>query len=48
MKRKKKNSLSAYQKATMLMDRETNRAVANVQMLKRLYAEAQEKSKAGA
>jgi hypothetical protein len=46
MKTKKKTSVSAYQRATMLMDRETNRAVAHVQMLKRLYAEAQKKAKA--
>jgi hypothetical protein len=43
----KKSNLSAYQKATMLMDRETSRAVAQVQMLKKLYAEIQKNSKVG-
>jgi hypothetical protein len=46
MKTKKKTVLSAYQKATVLMNRETNRAVAHVEMLKKLYAEAQKKAKA--
>jgi len=46
MKTKKKTGPSSYQKATMLMDRETSRAVAQVQMLKKLYAEAQKKAKA--
>ena len=46
MKTKKAVDMSAYQKATMLMDRETSRAVAQVQMLKKLYAEAQKKAKA--
>jgi hypothetical protein len=46
MKTKKKPILSAYQKATVLMNRETNRAVAHVEMLKKLYAEAQKKAKA--
>jgi hypothetical protein len=46
MKTKKKAGLSAYQKATVLMNRETNRAVAHVEMLKKLYAEAQKKAKA--
>lgn len=48
MKTKKKTGPSSYQKATMLMDRETSRAIAQVLMLKKLYAEAQEKAKAGA
>jgi len=46
MKTKNVVHLSAYQKATMRMNRETNRAIAQVQMLKKLYAEAQEKAKA--
>jgi hypothetical protein len=44
----KKKVLTEYQKAVMLMDRETNRAVAQVQMLKKLYAETQKNAKAGA
>jgi DNA-binding protein len=36
MKTKKQN---AYQKATARMDREVNRAVAHVEMLRKLYAE---------
>ena len=43
----KKVDLSAYQKATMLMDRETSRAIAQVQMLKKLYAEIQKNPKVG-
>ena len=38
MKTKKKD-LTAHQKAVMLMDRETNRAVNRVRMLEQLYLE---------
>ena len=33
----KKKPLTAHQKAVMLMDREANRAIAHVEMLKKLY-----------
>ena len=39
MKTKKKKVLTAHQKAVMLMDREANRAIAHVEMLKKLYSE---------
>ena len=35
----KKKVLTAHQKAVMLMDRETNRAVNRVKMLEQLYLE---------
>ena len=35
----KKKPLTAHQKAVMLMDRETNRAVNRVKMLEQLYLE---------
>jgi hypothetical protein len=35
----KKKTLTEHQKAVKLMDREANRAIAHVQMLKKLYAE---------
>ena len=35
----KKKPLTAHQKAVMLMDREANRAIAHVEMLKKLYTE---------
>jgi hypothetical protein len=35
----KKKELTAHQKAVMLMDRETNRAVNRVKMLEQLYLE---------
>lgn len=35
----KKKVLTAHQKAVMLMDREANRAIAHVEMLKKLYSE---------
>ena len=35
----KKKVLTAHQKAVMLMDREANRAIAHVEMLKRLYTQ---------
>jgi hypothetical protein len=35
----KKKVLTEYQKAVMLMDRETNRAVSRVKMLEKLYLE---------
>lgn len=34
----KKKPLTAHQKAVMLMDREANRAIAHVEMLKKLYS----------
>lgn len=45
MKEEKKKRLTEYQKAMVLMDRETNRAIAHVEMLKKLYAEAKKKVK---
>jgi hypothetical protein len=35
----KKKELTAHEKAVMLMDREANRAIAHVEMLKKLYTE---------
>lgn len=35
----KNKPLTAHQKAVKLMDREANRAIAHVEMLKKLYAE---------
>ncbi len=35
----KKKPLTAHQKAVMLMDREANRAIAHVEMLKKLYTQ---------
>ncbi len=35
----KQKDLTAHQKAVMLMDREANRAIAHVEMLKKLYSE---------
>jgi len=34
----KKKPLTAHQRAVMLMDREANRAIAHVEMLKKLYS----------
>lgn len=48
MKAKKKKRLTEYQKAMFLMDRETNRAIAHVEMLKKLYAESKKKTQATA
>lgn len=35
----KKKVLTDHQKAVILMDREANRAIAHVEMLKKLYAQ---------
>jgi len=35
----KKKPLTAHEKAVILMDREANRAIAHVEMLKKLYTE---------
>lgn len=35
----KKKPLTAHEKAVILMDREANRAIAHVEMLKKLYSE---------
>ncbi len=37
MKTKKKKSLTEYEKSVKLMNREANRALASVEMLKKLY-----------
>lgn len=39
MKTKKKKVLTAHQRAVILMDREANRAIAHVKMLKKLYGQ---------